>query len=459
MASSPATTAVAPSPLRPAKRSIQPFRVTFTGVGAEYFRVWVVNVLLSIVTLSLYTPWARRRTAQYFYGHTFLAHSPLEFVAEIRRMVFGFLVYFSLYAAYELASYTEQKMATTLLAGGFAVLTPFVWGSAMRFRYRATRWRGIRLAFVASWKEVYLASWPVFVIAAMWVGLYFAIQAWAPPGTPPPEPATCPRPPLDKASALAQWLMQSASPATLYRLWSAESATPLWLGVALALLPAPLWAAIGLVLLLTLLCVIRLDFNYTRLRIARVRLGGHLGRWKLPYVAFVKVWLVAVAIFLLSLAAQIAIIVGVSLILHDSPWVDEYLNEGAQGFGWFALSILIMLATLVSVVLASLPARAWREARLFHLVWNHVGLGQIARTRSSLRTGPYIWLRFKNVVLAFLTLGFYRPFALTSEYAAKAESVTLYVKGDLDQLRGELVPEQGGIGDAAADAFGLDLIG
>ena len=105
------------------------------------------------------------------------------------------------------------------------------------------------------------------------------------------------------------------------------------------------------------------------------------------------------------------------------------------------------------------PARAWREARLFHLVWNHVGLGQIARTRSSLRTGPYIWLRFKNVVLAFLTLGFYRPFALTSEYAAKAESVTLYVKGDLDQLRGELVPEQGGIGDAAADAFGLDLIG
>ncbi len=156
MASSPAT-AVAPPPLRPAKRSIQPYRVTFTGVGAEYFRVWVVNVLLSIVTLSLYTPWARRRTAQYFYGHTFLAHSPLEFVAEIRRMVFGFLVYFSLYAAYELASYTEQKMATTLLAGGFAVLTPFVWGSAMRFRYRATRWRGIRLAFVASSKDKHKA--------------------------------------------------------------------------------------------------------------------------------------------------------------------------------------------------------------------------------------------------------------------------------------------------------------
>ena len=448
MASSPATTAVAPPPQGPAKRSIQPYRVAFTGVGAEYFRVWVVNVLLSIVTLSLYTPWARRRTAQYFYGHTTLAHSPLEFVAEIRRMVFGFLVYFSLYAAYELASYTEQELATTLLAGGFAVLTPFVWGSAMRFRYRATRWRGIRLAFVASWKEVYLASWPVFAIAALWVGLYFGIDALAPAWT-PPESSSCPRPPPDKVAAPAQCLLPllGASPVSVFRL-------------LLSGVPTLLWAALGLVLVLTLLCVIRLDFNYTRLRIARVRLGGHLGHWKLPYFSFVKVWLAAAGIFVLSLATFVAVVLGVEAIVSGPRvWVTEHLTGTAQGVGWFVLSLLVALTTVVGLVLASLPARAWREARLFHLVWNHVGLGQIARTRSSLRTGSYVWLRFKNVALSFLTLGFYRPFALTSEYAAKAESVTLYVKGDLDQLRGELVPEQGGIGDAAADAFGLDLIG
>ena len=65
----------------------------------------------------------------------------------------------------------------------------------------------------------------------------------------------------------------------------------------------------------------------------------------------------------------------------------------------------------------------------------------------------------KNVLLSFLTLGFYRPFARSSEYAAKVGSVSLYVKGQLDQLQGELVQEQGAFGDAAADAFGLDLIG
>ena len=59
--------------------------IVYTGTGGEYFRVWVVNVLLTIVTLSLYTPWARRRTAQYFYSHTQVLGSPLEFAAEQRR--------------------------------------------------------------------------------------------------------------------------------------------------------------------------------------------------------------------------------------------------------------------------------------------------------------------------------------------------------------------------------------
>jgi uncharacterized membrane protein YjgN (DUF898 family) len=63
------------------------------------------------------------------------------------------------------------------------------------------------------------------------------------------------------------------------------------------------------------------------------------------------------------------------------------------------------------------------------------------------------------MVLTLLTLGFYRPFAMVSEYRMKLESVTLHVKGGLDQLIGQLVRQQGGLGDAVADAVGLDLVG
>ena len=175
-----ALTDSAPRERRTARPAIVAHPVEFTGSGREYFRVWIVNLLLSIVTLGLYTPWARRRTAQYFYSHTHVAGSPLEFVAETRRMVFGFLAFAGLYLAYQMALETGQQLAAGLLFFGFAVLAPFLWASAMRFRLGATRWRGIRLAFTASWKEVYIASWPVFAIAAIWTAVFFGAAALSP---------------------------------------------------------------------------------------------------------------------------------------------------------------------------------------------------------------------------------------------------------------------------------------
>jgi uncharacterized membrane protein YjgN (DUF898 family) len=70
-----------------------------------------------------------------------------------------------------------------------------------------------------------------------------------------------------------------------------------------------------------------------------------------------------------------------------------------------------------------------------------------------------VMLRLKNMLLTLLTLGFYRPFAMISEYRMKTESVTLHVKGGLDQMAGELGRQQGALGDAVADAVGLDLVG
>ena len=107
--------------------------------------------------------------------------------------------------------------------------------------------------------------------------------------------------------------------------------------------------------------------------------------------------------------------------------------------GMLLLMVLALLGALLLVVLASLPARAYREARLFQLVWNNVGVSTIARSKTSLRTAAYVWLRVKNMLLTLITLGFYRPFAVASEYAAKVDSVTLYLKGGTDQLVGELV--------------------
>ena len=117
------------------------------------------------------------------------------------------------------------------------------------------------------------------------------------------------------------------------------------------------------------------------------------------------------------------------------------------------------IAFIFGLFLVSAPARAYREARMFKLVWNNVGVSRIARFKCDLRARRYVLLRVKNMLLTLLTLGFFRPFAMVSEYRMKTESVTLHVKGGLDQLVGQLAREQGGLGDALADAVGLDLVG
>jgi hypothetical protein len=42
----------------------------FTGRAGEFFKIWIVNVLLTIVTLGIYSAWAKVRTTGYFYSHT-----------------------------------------------------------------------------------------------------------------------------------------------------------------------------------------------------------------------------------------------------------------------------------------------------------------------------------------------------------------------------------------------------
>ena len=404
-----------------ALQSIEAHPLEFTGSGGEYFRVWIVNVLLGILTLGFYTPWARRRTAQYFYDHSMVAGSPLEFTAQQRKMVMGFVMLVLLTVAYNIAAESGQDTAVALFLLAGAVLAPFIWASAMRFRLGATRWRGLRLQFTASWREVYTASWPVFALALVWMAVVFGLQALA------PEVAQA-------APAVAGEKVRKSLPA----------------------FTAPMGALLALGLVLSLLCIIRLEYNYKSLLVLRAHLGTEPGRWKPVYMDFVKIWLATVAVFIVSalaMGALLAALAGGSFALFAGQ---------TQRMGlWLVVVIFVaIVGGIFLLLLASAPARAYREARMFQLMWSNVGVSQVARFKCQLGTGRYVLLRLKNMLLTMLTLGLYRRVGRVWEFRMKFESVTLHIKGGVDQIAGILVrQQQGGLGDALADAAGLDLIG
>jgi len=388
----------------PARADITAYPLEFTGSGGEYFRVWIVNILLSIVTLGFYTPLARRRTAQYFYGHTLVAGSPLEFTAQTKRMLIGFILFVVLYGALKVASETGQDTMVAVMMLGGAVLAPYFWASAMRFRFNATRWRGVRLQFTAGWGEVYRASLPAFLLALVWFGAVMQIQS----------------------------LLESKATGS-------------------GAIAAAVGVAAGLV---SIVCAMRLEYNYKSLMVARGRIGGQPGRWKPQFSDFVGIWLATLGVFLAG-----ALLVGVAIGVTLGGSFALMKNMKGGGMGAVLMAVAMVVAVFFMLFLVSAPARAYREARMFQLVWNNIGVSKVARFKCHLRPWRYVGLRVKNVFLVLLTLGFYRPFARVSEYRMKSESVTLHVKGGLDQLAGQLAREELAVGDAIADAVGLELVG
>ena len=58
----------------------------FNGSGKEYFGIWIVNILLSIITIGIYSAWAKVRNKRYFNGHTELDGHRFDYHASpIRR--------------------------------------------------------------------------------------------------------------------------------------------------------------------------------------------------------------------------------------------------------------------------------------------------------------------------------------------------------------------------------------
>jgi uncharacterized membrane protein YjgN (DUF898 family) len=126
----------------------------FHGSAREYFRIWIVNVALSLVTLGIYSAWAKVRTERYFYGNTRLAGVPFDYSAQPLPILRGRLIAAALFAAYLL---TAQFAPVWNLAVVLVILlvSPFIIVSGLRFRARYSSWRGIAFRFTGGVGRAY----------------------------------------------------------------------------------------------------------------------------------------------------------------------------------------------------------------------------------------------------------------------------------------------------------------
>ena len=144
--------------------------ITFSATGSEYFRIWIVNLLLSIVTLGIYSAWAKVRRNRYFYSSTHLAGSSFEYHGNAIAILKGRIAAVVLIAGYNIAFQVSPFIGFIMFVLMAAILPWLVWKS-LQFKLYNTSYRGIRFGFGGSAKQAYLYFLLLPILNAFTLGL------------------------------------------------------------------------------------------------------------------------------------------------------------------------------------------------------------------------------------------------------------------------------------------------
>lgn len=153
--------------LAPAARAgevVEPFR--FTGEAGEYFRIWIVNTLLVLITLGLWSPWAKIRKRRFFLRHTWVAGANFEYHAEPWPILRGRLIAGVAFVLYWFTGEINPAYAPWI-GLVIAVLAPWLVVGSLRFNLGNTSYRNLRFRFEGGLKDGLRALWPLMLIAVL----------------------------------------------------------------------------------------------------------------------------------------------------------------------------------------------------------------------------------------------------------------------------------------------------
>lgn len=150
---------------------------SFHGQGGEYFRIWIVNLLLSIVTLGIYSAWAKVRNLRYFYGNTELAGARFDFHGKPIAILIGRLITLACLVAYIVLS-EVQPVIGLLLFFVLMLFSPWMVVRSLKFRLGNTSYRNLRFGFDGTVAEAYkyLLFVPLLLIPSFGLAFPFVQQ-------------------------------------------------------------------------------------------------------------------------------------------------------------------------------------------------------------------------------------------------------------------------------------------
>jgi len=380
------------APARQDKASTE-HRLRFTGTGSEYFRIWIVNLLLSILTFGIYSAWAKVRREQYFHRNTLLDGSGFDYHGEPKAIFKGRIIAVTFMSILALV----DKLAPHLYFPVVLIASPLIPWLMIRslvFRSRNTSFRGLHFDFHGTYKgfcKAYLV--PLLVLIAL-VG---------------------------------------AAAYTIGKI-KAKMYTDISIRDELVYLYMSFMVLLGvfLLLLIPVLPYYFKAFQFNHLAFGTSRFESRF-RLRSFYWLYLRVFVL--------LPLLVVLVLVVLFILAKNISADD------------AYTATVVPLMYIGLLIGS---QAWFAVLQSNLIWNKIRLDKHS-FRSDQTFWSFFRVLVGNLLLMILTLGLYWPWARVKIARYRAEHTAVLAAGSLDDFIAGATREKSAIGEEIADIFDFDF--
>jgi len=149
----------------------------FNGTTGQYYRIWLVNIILTIFSVGIYSAWAKVRKLKFFLGSTEYEGSYFDFHGSPIAILRGRIILVVMFIVY-LGVTRIDPLAIPISGFMIYLFIPFLIVKSLEFRLRYTSYRNLRFSFRGKFKEAYKIWFKFFIfpLAMVLISSYLAAQ-------------------------------------------------------------------------------------------------------------------------------------------------------------------------------------------------------------------------------------------------------------------------------------------
>jgi len=146
----------------------------FRGDGMEYFKIWIVNILLTIITLGIYSAWATVRNNRYFYSNLYLDNDNFRYLAEPLAILKSRIIAIVAFIIYYAVSITSPKI-WIFLNIALVLAIPYFINQSLAFNNRMSSYKNIQFRFKGSYGQAFMVIYVWPLLAMLTLGILFPL--------------------------------------------------------------------------------------------------------------------------------------------------------------------------------------------------------------------------------------------------------------------------------------------